>query len=77
MAKIATSFVNRYKLTSQTSLPQLSSCAEELASKLSDGKTKEQARKARDQARRRFQQLGLSKEQADALIPIQAPGRHV
>jgi hypothetical protein len=77
MAKIATSFVNRYKLTPQTSLPQLSSYAEELASKLSDGKTKEQARKARDQARRRFQQLGLSKEQADALIPIQAPGRHV
>ncbi|CAG8516946.1 6885_t:CDS:2, partial [Acaulospora colombiana] len=55
----------------------LSSYAEELAGKLSDGKTKEQARKARDQARRRFQQLGLSKEQADTLIPIRAPGRHV
>ncbi|KAG9301856.1 hypothetical protein G9A89_004535 [Geosiphon pyriformis] len=77
MAKIATSFVNRYHLTSQTSLPQLSTYVEELASKLSDGKTKEQARKARDQAKRRFQQLGLSKEQADTLIPIQAPGRHV
>lgn len=77
MAKIATSFVNHYKSTPQDSLPQLSSYAEELASKLSDGKTKEQARKGRNQARRRFQQLGLSKEQADALIPIQAPGRRV
>ncbi|CAG8833695.1 32020_t:CDS:1, partial [Gigaspora margarita] len=77
MAKIATSFVNHYKLTPQTSLPQLSSYAEELASKLSDGKTKEQTRKARDQAKRRFQELGLSKEQADTLIPIRAPGKHV
>jgi hypothetical protein len=77
MAKIATSFVNCYKLTPQTSLPQLSSYAEELANKLSDGKTKEQARKARDQAKRRFQELGLSKEQAGTLIPIRAPGRHV
>ncbi|CAG8592525.1 9941_t:CDS:2 [Paraglomus brasilianum] len=77
MAKIATSFVNCYKLTPQTSLPQLSSYTEELANKLSDGKTKEQARKARDQAKRRFQELGLSKEQADTLIPIRAPGRHV
>src|SRR6185369_10990009 len=49
----------------------------ELANKLSDGKTKEQARKARDQAKRRFQELGLSREQADTLIPIRAPGRHV
>ncbi|RHZ63285.1 hypothetical protein Glove_330g79 [Diversispora epigaea] len=77
MTKIATSFVNRYKLTPQTSLPQLSSYAEELANKLSDSKTKEQARKARDQAKRRFQELGLSKEQVDTLIPIRAPGRHV
>jgi len=77
MAKIATSFVKHYKLTLQTSLPQLSSYVEELASKLSNGKTKEQARKARDQAKRRFQELGLSKEQADTLIPIRAPGRHV
>ncbi|CAG8830244.1 19041_t:CDS:2, partial [Gigaspora margarita] len=77
IAKIATSFVNCYKLIPQTSLPQLGSYAEELASKLSDGKTKEQARKARDQAKRRFQELGLSKEQADTLIPICAPGRHV
>ncbi|CAH1768695.1 12477_t:CDS:2, partial [Entrophospora sp. SA101] len=63
MAKITTSFVSCYKLTPQTSLPQLSSYAEELAS--------------RDQAKRRFQELGLSKEQADTLIPIRAPGRHV
>ncbi|CAG8558738.1 11698_t:CDS:2, partial [Racocetra fulgida] len=77
MAKIATSFVNHYKLTLQTSLPELSSYVEELASKLSNGKTKEQARKARDQAKRRFQELGLSKEQADILIPIRSPGRHV
>ncbi|CAG8556673.1 14609_t:CDS:2 [Cetraspora pellucida] len=55
----------------------LSSYAEELANKLSDCKTKEQARKARDQAKRRFQELGLSKEQADTLIPIRASGRHV
>ncbi|CAG8764434.1 28611_t:CDS:2 [Gigaspora margarita] len=77
MAKIAISFVNCYKLTPQTSLLQLGSYAEELASKLSDGKTKEQARKARDQAKRCFQELGLSKEQADTLIPIRAPGRRV
>ncbi|CAG8846820.1 6895_t:CDS:2 [Gigaspora margarita] len=54
MAKIATSFVNCYKLTPQTSLPQLGSYVEE-----------------------RFQELGLSKEQANTLIPIRAPGRHV
>ncbi|CAG8809144.1 20047_t:CDS:2, partial [Gigaspora margarita] len=77
MAKIATSFVNHYKLTLQTSLPQLSTYVEELDNELSDGKTKEQARKARDQAKRRFQQLGLSKKQADTLIPIRASGRHV
>src|SRR5438552_1528793 len=77
MAKIATSFVNCYKVTPQTSLPQLSSYTEELANKLSDGKTKEQAQKARDQDKRRFQKLELSKEQADTLIPIRAPGRHV
>ncbi|CAG8747050.1 17569_t:CDS:1, partial [Cetraspora pellucida] len=77
MAKIAISFLNHYKLTLQTSLPQLSSYAEELANKLSDGKTKEQARKARDQAKRCFQELGLSKEQADTFIPIRASGRHV
>ncbi|RHZ87775.1 hypothetical protein Glove_30g100 [Diversispora epigaea] len=68
MAKIATSFVNRYKLTSQTSLPQLSGYTEELARNLSD---------VRDQAKRRFQQLGLSKEQADVLIPIRVPGRRI
>ncbi|CAG8472179.1 4666_t:CDS:2 [Gigaspora rosea] len=59
MAKIAISFVNRYKLTPQTSLPQFSSYVEE------------------DQAKRRFQKLGLSKEQADILIPIRSPERHV
>ncbi|CAG8817546.1 45020_t:CDS:2, partial [Gigaspora margarita] len=56
---------------------ELGSYAEELASKLSDSKTKEQAQKARDQAKRCFQELGLSKEQGDTLIPIRAPGRHV
>ncbi|RIB24714.1 hypothetical protein C2G38_2167772 [Gigaspora rosea] len=76
MAKIATSFVNRYKLTPQTSLLQLSSYVEELAIKFSNSKTKGQAQKARDQAKRRFQELGLSKEQADILIPIQSPERH-
>ncbi|RIB16656.1 hypothetical protein C2G38_2189321 [Gigaspora rosea] len=59
MTKIATSFVNHYKLTLQTSLSQLSSYVEELASKLSNGKTKEQTRKAKDQAKRCFQELGL------------------
>ncbi|CAG8560219.1 9618_t:CDS:2 [Racocetra fulgida] len=46
MTKIATSFVNHYKLTSQISLPQLSSYIEKLASKLLNSKTKEQAQKA-------------------------------
>ncbi|CAG8474387.1 15621_t:CDS:2 [Cetraspora pellucida] len=77
MAKIATSFVKHYKLTLQTSLPQLSSYVEELASKLLNGKTKEQAQKTRDQAKRHFQELELSKEQADTLIPIRASRRHV
>ncbi|KAF0420607.1 hypothetical protein F8M41_006922 [Gigaspora margarita] len=53
MAKIATSFVNCYQLTPQTSLPQLSSYVKELA------------------------KLGLSKEQADTLIPIRSPERRV
>ncbi|CAG8780415.1 22476_t:CDS:2, partial [Gigaspora rosea] len=75
--KIAKLFVNHYKLTLQTSLLQLSSYIEELASKLSNSKTKEQVWKARDQAKRRFQELELSKELADILIPIQSPGRHV
>ncbi|CAG8809693.1 23256_t:CDS:2 [Gigaspora margarita] len=74
MAKITTSFVNHYKLTLQTSLPQLSTYVEELDNELSDSKTKEQARKARDQAKK---QLGLSKKQANTFIPIRASGRHV
>ncbi|CAG8835426.1 30044_t:CDS:2, partial [Gigaspora margarita] len=61
MTKIATSFVNHYKLIPQTSLLQLSSYVEELASKLSNSKTKKQAQKARDQAKRCFQELGLNK----------------
>src|SRR6185369_11106692 len=77
MAKVATEFYNRYKLSPQTSLFQLSNYVEELADKLSDGKTKEQAGRARDQARRRFQELGLSGEQAHTLIPKQAPRRCV
>ncbi|CAG8857108.1 2120_t:CDS:1, partial [Gigaspora margarita] len=55
----------------------LSTYVEELDNELSDSKTKEQARKARDQAKKRFQQLELSKKQADTLIPIRASGRHV
>ncbi|CAG8482083.1 19637_t:CDS:2, partial [Racocetra fulgida] len=45
MTKIATLFVNRYKLISQTSLLQLSTYVEELDNKLSDelGLSKEQA----------------------------------
>ncbi|CAG8840748.1 14129_t:CDS:1, partial [Gigaspora margarita] len=58
-------------------LPQLSTYVEELDNELLDGKTKERARKAKDQAKRRFQQLGLSKKQANTLIPICASGRHV
>jgi hypothetical protein len=77
MAKVATAIFNRYKLTPQTSLSQLSNYVEELTSKLSDGKTKEQAGRARDQARRCFRELGLSEEQAHTLIPKQAPGRRV
>src|SRR4051794_11196499 len=77
MAKVATAFFNHYKLTLQTSIPQFSKYVEELASKLSDGKTKIQAGRARDQARRRFRELGLSEEQAHTLIPKQAPGRRV
>ncbi|CAG8450193.1 11383_t:CDS:2 [Scutellospora calospora] len=77
ITKIATSFVNHYKLTPQTSLPQLSNYAEELANKLLDSKTKKQAQKARDQAKRCFQELELSKEQANTLIPIRALEKHV
>ncbi|CAG8845302.1 544_t:CDS:1, partial [Gigaspora margarita] len=55
----------------------LSTYVEELDNELSDSKTKEQARKAKDQAKRYFQQLGLSKKQANTLISIQFSRKHV
>ncbi|CAG8831426.1 22176_t:CDS:2, partial [Gigaspora margarita] len=55
----------------------LSSYVKELASKLSNSKTKEQAWKARNQAKRCFQELGLSKDQANIFIPIRSSRKHV
>ncbi|KAF0370629.1 hypothetical protein F8M41_013228 [Gigaspora margarita] len=55
---------------------KLSTYVKELDNELSNGKTKEQAQKARDQAKRCFQQLGLSKKQANILISIRSFRRH-
>ncbi|CAH1769811.1 13922_t:CDS:2, partial [Entrophospora sp. SA101] len=70
MSKVATNFVNQYKLTPQMSIAELGNYAEKICKELKDYK-------ARDHARNRIQKLGFSKDQTYALIPIQASGRRI
>ena len=64
MAKVATDFMNRHKWTSETPSPELAKYTEEINKSLKDD------RKARFNVKMRFQQLGLTKEQVEVLIPI-------
>ncbi|CAG8667073.1 10168_t:CDS:1, partial [Acaulospora colombiana] len=70
MSRIATNFADKYNLTPQMSVIELSNHTEELIKILRDPKV-------RENARNRFQKLGFSKEQKYALIPIQTSGRRI
>src|SRR5215210_7850313 len=64
MAKVATDYMKRHKWTSETPLSELVQYTEEINKSLRDD------RKVRSNAKTRFQQLGLTKEQVEVLIPI-------
>ncbi|CAG8665509.1 11782_t:CDS:1, partial [Acaulospora colombiana] len=68
MSKVATNFIDQYKLTPQMSIAKLSTYSEKICKELKDYK-------ARDHARNRIQKLGFSRDQTYALIPIQTSGR--
>ncbi|CAI2199686.1 1600_t:CDS:1, partial [Funneliformis geosporum] len=70
MAKVATDFMNRHKWTSKTLSPELAKYTEEINESLKND------RKVRFNAKTRFQQLGLTKEQVEVLIPIRPSGKH-
>src|SRR3954471_16702830 len=69
MFKVATDFMECHKWSSETPLSELAKYTEEISKSLKE-------RKARSHARARFQQLGLSKEQAEVLVPIQPSGKY-
>src|SRR5688572_5650985 len=69
MAKVATDFMNRHNWTSETPLSELAKYTEEINKSLKDD------RKVRFNAKTRFQQLGLTKEQVEVLIPIRPTGK--
>ena len=69
MSKVATDFMERHKWSSETPLTELAKYTEEISNSLKD-------RKARFHTRARFQQLGLSKEQVEVLVPIQPSGKY-
>src|SRR5688572_30563924 len=69
MSKVATDFMERHKWSSETPLSELAKYTEEISKSLKD-------RKARFHARAHFRQLGLSKEQAEVLVPIQPSGKY-
>jgi hypothetical protein len=69
MYKVTTDFMERHKWSSETPLSELAKYTEEISKSLKD-------RKARSHARARFWQLGLSKEQAEVLVPIQPSGKY-
>ena len=64
MAKVATGFMEHHKWTSETPLSELAKYTEEINKSLRDD------RKVRSNAKTRFRQLGLTKEQVEVLIPI-------
>jgi hypothetical protein len=69
MAKVATDFMKRHNWTSKTPSSELAKCTEEINKSLKDD------RKVRFNAKTRFQQLGLTKEQVEVLIPIRPTGK--
>ena len=69
MAKVATDFMKHYKWTSETLLSELAKYTEEINKSLKDD------RKVRFNAKTRFRQLGLTKEQVEVLIPIRPTGK--
>ena len=69
MAKVATGFMEHHKWTSETPLSELAKYTEEINKSLRDD------RKVRSNAKTRFRQLGLTKEQVEVLIPIRPTGK--
>src|SRR4051794_13029349 len=69
MAKVATDFMNRHNWTSETPSSELAKYTEEINKSLKDD------RKVRFNAKTRFRQLGLTKEQVEVLIPIRPTGK--
>ncbi|GBB90266.1 hypothetical protein RclHR1_17160006 [Rhizophagus clarus] len=69
MTKVATGFMEHHKWTSETSLSELAKYTEEINKSLRDD------RKVRSNAKTRFRQLGLTKEQVEVLIPIRPAGK--
>ena len=69
MSKVATNYMERYKWTSKTPLSELAGYTKEFGKNLKDCK-------ARAYARTRFQQLELTKEQAEVLVPIRPSGKY-
>jgi hypothetical protein len=69
MAKVATDFMKRHNWTSETPSSELAKYTEEINKSLKDD------RKVRFNAKTRFQQLGLTKEQVEVLIPIRPSGK--
>src|ERR1044072_2549521 len=69
MSKVATDFIERHQCSAETPLSELAKYTEEISNSLKD-------RKARFHARARFRQLGLSKEQAEVIVPIQPSGKY-
>ena len=68
MAKVVTDFMKRHNWTSETPLSELAKYTEEIDNSLKDD------RKVRFNAKTRFWQLGLTKEQVEVLIPIRPTG---
>ena len=64
MAKVATDFMKRHNWTFKTPSSELARYTEEINKSLRDD------RKVRSNAKTHFQQLGLTKEQVEVLIPI-------
>ncbi|CAI2192625.1 5521_t:CDS:2 [Funneliformis geosporum] len=69
MAKVATDFMKRHNWTFETPLSELAQYTEEINKSLRDD------RKVRSNAKTRFRQLGLTKEQVEVLIPIRPTGK--
>ena len=71
MAKVATDFMKCHNWTFETPLSELAQYTEEINKSLKDN------RKVRSNAKTRFWQLGLTKEQVEVFIPIRPTGKRV